>query len=875
MPGETATNFKGASAPTPAMRQYLEIKEGLKDAILFFRMGDFYEMFYEDAVTASRILGIALTSRDRTRKIPMCGLPYHAAKGYIKKLIAEGFRVAVCDQVEDPSKAKGIVRRAVTRVITPGTVLDDEMLDPTANNFIASISISKKKYGLSYMDISTGEFRVTEFDDAAVLCDELRRIGPLELLVDEGSEDVDFTGDASIKKITPLNNYDFDFSLNLERMRKHFATHSLDGFGFSGLTAGVEAAGALLNYIKETQRSELAHIKKCTPYFTGDFMVVDSTTRRNLEITGNLVSRGSKGTLFEVLDFTSTALGARRLKAWLARPLKDVDAIERRLNAVEELLEETLLSDRLRSGLSDVYDLERLTARVSLGVAAPRDLVSLKNSLKKVSLIKEAASLLSSPLLKELVEDIDSVDEAAALIDGALTDPPPHSVKDGGVIKKGFSAELDGLRETGSGGKDWITSLEAQERKRTGIGSLKVGYNRVFGYYIEITKTHLKNVPLEYTRKQTLVNAERYITPELKEWEFKILTAEERSLKLEAELFEALVKGLTPFTGRIARTAELISVLDALLSFASAAARFGYVKPVVNGCDEIIIEDGRHPVVEANSDEGFIPNDIRLDNGSAQIVILTGPNMAGKSTYLRQNALIVFMAQTGSFVPASRAVLGVVDRIFTRVGASDDLARGQSTFMVEMNETANILNNVTPRSLVILDEVGRGTSTFDGLSIAWAVVEYLHDHPEASAKTLFATHYHELTELSLTKERVKNYNMAVREWNGEIKFLRKVVAGEASSSYGIHVAKLAGLPDGVLTRAAEILKNLEEGELTDRGVPRLAQGVSREAEIRQTNLLGKKDELREEIKSIDVERTTPMEALAILNKLKGLIDDRI
>lgn len=855
------------------MRQYLDMKDEFTDAILFFRMGDFYEMFYDDAVVASRVLGIALTSRDRARKIPMCGLPYHAAKGYIKKLINEGFKVAVCEQVEDPSKARGVVKRSVTRVITPGTVLDTEMLDPSANNFIAAVSSNKKKCGFSYMDLSTGEFRLTEFSDPSLLMDELRRLRPLELLTGEGGDGLFSRPGPSIKKVTHLNNYDFDYTLNLERLKKHFAAHSLLGFGCGEFSAGVEAAGALLNYIKETQRSELPHIKRCIPYYPGDYMVVDSSTLRNLEITESINTGDKTDTLFEILDSTSTAMGCRRLKSWLARPLRDLKEIGRRLCGVEELLGESQVRDDLRELLKGVFDLERLTARVSLGVAGPRDLVSMKNSLKKVSLVKETASAFNAPILMELEADIDAVPDAVELIEAAVNDTPPVSIKDGGVIKKGFSVELDRLRDIGSGGKDWITALEAEERERTGIGSLKVGYNRVFGYYIEITKANLSGVPPEYTRKQTLVNAERFITPALKEWEEKILTAEEKSLRLEGELFKGLIEKLAPLSERISKSARSISMLDVLISFASQAERFSYVKPVVNDGEEIIIEGGRHPVVEARAPDGFIPNDLVLDNSSSQIIILTGPNMAGKSTYLRQNALIVLMAHAGSFVPAVKAVIGVVDRIFTRVGASDDLARGQSTFMVEMNETANILNNVTPKSLVILDEVGRGTSTFDGLSLAWAVVEYMHDSRRASAKTIFATHYHELTELTLTKERIKNYNMAVREWRGEIKFLRKIVPGEASSSYGIHVARLAGLPAPVIDRAGEILKNLETGEIAESGMPRLAEGAGHAKEVRQMNLLGKKDLLRDELRGVDVERTTPIEALSILHKLKGLIED--
>lgn len=854
------------SGLTPAMRQYLDIKAQNPDSILFFRMGDFYEMFFEDAKVASRLLGIALTARDREREVPMCGVPYHAAAGYIARLVREGHKVAVCEQMTDPSEAKGIVERAVTKVITPGIALEDELLDPKANNFIAALCLSKGSCGFSYMDVSTGEFRLTELKDACSALEEIKRLRPLELLIEQGQEEADLSG-LPVRKITPLGRYDFDQLEAAERLNKHFGTKTLDGFGCSGLIAPVRAAGALLGYIRNNQKTDLIHVRRLQPYFTGDFLILDSSTRRNLEIAHNLRDGGRDGTLLSVLDRTKTSMGARALKSWLLHPLKDACAITGRQDAVAELVEARELCSSLEDALSHVYDLERLIARVSLGAANPRDLSALKSSLEKIPLIKDYLKLLNSGMLRELDAGIDEVVEAAELIGRAITDSPPLSLKDGGVIRAGYSTELDELRRIGSGGKDWIAALEASERARTGINTLKVGYNRVFGYYIEITKSNIAGAPGDYIRKQTLVNAERFITPQLKEWEEKILGAEEKALKIEAMLFGGIINALKAHAERIQQTAASVAVLDCLLSLANAARELNYARPAVAEGDGIEIEGGRHPVVEANSRE-FVSNDLKL--GDNRVIILTGPNMAGKSTYLRQNALIVLMAQIGSFVPAASAKIGAVDRIFTRVGASDDLSRGQSTFMVEMSETANILNNATSKSFVILDEIGRGTSTFDGLSIAWAVVEHILE--KIGAKTLFATHYHELTELSLTKERVKNYNMAVKEWDDRIIFLKKVLPGGSSRSYGIQVARLAGIPAEVISRSKEILRNLETGELNEAGMPKLAARDDRSADKGQLSLLaGDSDPVHDELKSIDVDRVTPLEALTALHKMKELL----
>ncbi len=852
---------------TPAMRQYLEIKAQNSDAILFFRMGDFYEMFFDDAKLASRVLGITLTSRDKGRDIPMCGVPYHAAMPYIAKLVREGHKVAICEQVEDPLDAGGIVERAVVKVITPGVAFEDELLDPGTNNFIASVFLNGGKCGFSYMDASTGEFRLTELPGGSIE-DEIGRIRPLELLVQDSLRD-SFNGIGSIK-ITAMPKFDFDYHVSIERLKKHFGTQSLDGFGCTGMVEGTRAAGALLNYIKETRKAPLQHVKKCTPYHTHNYLMMDHSTRRNLEIIESSRTGGKEGSLLGLLDRTRTAMGSRKLKSWLLYPLKESSRIEARLDAVSGLVDDREARSFIQELLSEVYDIERLIVRVSLGSASPRDMVSLKHSLGKVPGLREILGNFKSTLLRELYSSIDCVDEAARIIDSAISDPAPAFVKDGGVIKEGYSAELDTLREIGSGGKDWIAKLEAGEKVKTGINSLKVGYNRVFGYYIEITRSNLSNVPADYIRKQTLVNAERFITPELKEWEEKILTAEEKAEELEAGLFSQIRDEVSKYSERVQKTAEAISTLDAIAALAQVSSEMNYVKPLIDDVDSIEIEGGRHPVVEAAGVDGFVSNDLTLD-GINRILILTGPNMAGKSTYLRQNALIVLLAQIGCFVPASRAKIGVVDRIFTRVGATDDLSRGQSTFMVEMNEAANILNNATDKSLIILDEIGRGTSTFDGLSIAWAIVEYIHDQPGVMAKTLFATHYHELTELSLTKEKVKNYNMAVKEREDKIIFLRKVLPGGSNRSYGIQVARLAGLPAGVIDRARVILKNLESGEILDSGIPRIAM---REDPVgKDKGLSVRIDPVREEIKGLDINNITPLQALNVLNKIKGMLND--
>jgi len=856
------------------MRQYLEIKAANPEAILFFRMGDFYEMFFEDAKLASTLLGIALTSRDREREIPMCGVPYHAASAYIAKLVKAGYGVAVCEQVTDPKDAKGLVQRAVARLITPGTALDDDILEPKANNFIASAYVASRRCGFAYMDASTGEFSVTELADPTMLVEEIRRLRPLEVVINEEAGGSIELGSTPVKKITALTAGYFDYRNCLERLTRHYEVASLDGFGLAGMSEGVSAAGALLAYVRDTQKSEAAHIRPCAPYLTNDWLVMDHSTCRNLELTENASTGSRSGTLLAVIDMTRTSMGARRLRSWLLHPLKDALRIAERHDAIDELLDKRSQRERLHGLLHEISDIERLIARVAMRRAGPRDLVSLKASLAVIPRIKSVAAYMETRLLRDYAGELDPCLDAVELIERSINPAPPPTLRDGGVIRSGYNAPLDELREISSGGKESIARIEAAERVATGIGSLKVGYNRVFGYYIEVTKANSAAMPAHYTRKQTLANAERFITPGLKEWEEKVLTAEDRALAIEAELFTGVLDALAHHINAVQSAAGKVATLDCLVSLTLAAEEMNYARPVIDDGDAIIIEAGRHPVVEHNVDGAFNANDLRLDASSDQIIILTGPNMAGKSTYLRQCALIVIMAQMDSFVPAGRAVIGLADRVFTRVGASDDLARGHSTFMVEMNETATILNNATSRSLVILDEIGRGTSTFDGLSIAWAVVEHLHDRAGVRPKTIFATHYHELTELSLTKERVKNYNMSVKEWAGRIIFLRKVVPGGASRSYGISVARLAGIPDPVITRAREILKTLESGELNSAGLPRLsAHGQGRMDMPRQLPLLTGPDELRETLRGVDVESTTPLEALKILARMKELAED--
>ncbi|MDO3376701.1 DNA mismatch repair protein MutS [Geoalkalibacter halelectricus] len=866
---------------TPMMRQYLEIKSQHPDAILFFRLGDFYEMFMEDAVTASRVLGLTLTSRNKgaVEQVPLCGIPYHSSQGYIARLIDNGFKVAICEQVEDPKDAKGIVKREVVQVVTPGLVVDSDNLQPKENNFLLALAVAEgEHFGLSCVDITTGVFRLTECRGMEELRSEISNLNPREILV--ADEELTATACGRLKPlfaerlINRLPEWVFEPDRARRLLLDFFGVANLQGFGCEHLHLGVRAAGAVLHYLQQTRQGALDHIRSLSPYACADYLILDAATRRNLELTATQGDGRKKGSLLGVMDRTLTAMGGRKLRHWINYPLNDAGQIRARLQAVGELRDKSMLRGDLRESLDGVYDLERLGARIAMAGAGAKDLVGLRTSLEKLPAILNLLGELEAPLLTHLAAAIDPLEDVRDLIAEALVDDPPFVLREGGLIRDGFNAELDELRLISREGKGWIARLEQQERERTGIGSLKVRYNKVFGYYIEITKTHLARVPEDYQRKQTLVNAERFITPALKEYENKVLGAEERIQALEYDLFQEVRAQVAVQGARLQATADALAELDVLLGLADLAHEADYVCPRIDESTVLHIEDGRHPVVERmNLGERFVPNDVLLDTEEHQLLIITGPNMAGKSTFMRQVALITLMAHLGSFVPARAARIGLVDRIFTRVGASDNLASGQSTFMVEMTETANILHNATTRSLIILDEIGRGTSTFDGVSIAWAVAEYLHDHAPVAAKTLFATHYHELADLALTCKRVKNWNVAVREWNDQVIFLRKIVKGGASHSYGIQVARLAGIPPAVVERAKEVLRNLEAGEFSAEGRPALARGRGRpQAPSPQLSLFDPgSDALRRKLEDIDVSVLTPLEALNVLDGLKKMV----
>lgn len=858
---------------TPMMQQYLQIKEQHKDALLFFRLGDFYELFFEDAITASKELEITLTGRDcgLEERAPMCGVPYHSVEGYIARLIDKGYKVAICEQLEDPSEAKGIVKRDVVRIITPGTLVETSMLDEKTNNYLISLYKGEESWGISIVDVSTGEFLVSQvaYDK---LIDELTRIQPSEIIIDEDLESNETELIGIIKKnlnmyVTPYHSWAYDKDTSYKCLLRHFNVHSLEGYGCEHMPYGIRAAGALIEYLSETQKNALQHINRIQTYHLDRYMILDFHTRRNLELVETMRSKQKKGSLLWLLDKTNTAMGGRLLKKWIQQPLTNPKKINKRLDAIEELTQNFFLMDELKDHLNLVYDLERLASKVCYGSVNARDLISLKESVKVLPDIKELLSKCTSDLLREIYEDLDPLEDIYSLIFESIIDNPPITIKEGNIIKDNFNAQLDHYRKALTEGKSWIASLELQEKDSTGIKNLKVGFNKVFGYYIEVTKSHLDKVPEHYIRKQTLVNAERYITPELKEVEDDILGAEEKSIKLEYDIFTQVRESIAKQVERIQNSANRIALLDSLWSLAKIALDNGYTKPTINNEGIIHIVDGRHPVVEKTLlHEQFVPNDAYLDMDENRIMIITGPNMAGKSTYMRQVALIVLMAQIGSFVPAEEATIGVVDRIFTRVGASDDLAAGQSTFMVEMSEVANILNNATPNSLLILDEIGRGTSTFDGLSIAWAVVEYICETKKIGAKTLFATHYHELTELEGQYEGVKNYKVAVKEYGDDIIFLRKIIKGSADRSFGIQVAKLAGLPIPVVERAKVILEQLEKSD---------AHNVQREdiPTHQLTFFDSSSAELENMLRKVDIVNTTPVEALNILNKIIEKIRD--
>ena len=866
---------------TPMMRQWHRFKREYSDAVLFFRAGDFYEMFHEDAVLAARELGITLTSRGREKgkPVPLAGVPYHAMETYLAKLVKRGYKVAICEQVEDPKQAKGVVKRDVVRVVTPGTLMEESLLEEKSNNYLAALLVNKGRAGIAYADLSTGEFACGEFQDEEEALNQLVAISPAECLIPESTSEELVERMRKLLRETFLNHVSetaFSPSMGRERLAEHFGVSSLEGFGVAELELGIACAGAVLGYLRETQKNALPHITKLRRLATRERMLLDAATLRHLEIVRNLRDGSTRATLLEVLDATATAMGARLLKRWLLHPLVSVAEIRKRLDAVEELYSDYLLREELREALGKVYDLERLNSRIASGSANARDLVALKNSLKAVPEIRDLLSTCKSELLEEILREMHPLEDLSERIELAIVDEPPASVREGGIIKPGHSEDLDKLREAATQGKRWIAELERRERKRTGIASLKVGYNSVFGYYIQVTKPNLHLVPSDYIRKQTLTNAERFVTPELKEKEALILGAQERSAKLEYELFTHIRDEAASRVKEIQTTASALARLDVLLSFARVASERDYVKPIVDESRVIDIREGRHPVVEVYQRE-FVPNDTHLDSAREGILIITGPNMAGKSTYLRQVALIVLLAQVGSFVPAREARIGVVDGIFTRVGASDDLATGRSTFMVEMQEAANILNNATRRSLVILDEIGRGTSTFDGLSIAWAVVEYLHER--IGAKALFATHYHHLTELEQLLPRVKNYHIAVREQGNDIIFLRRIMPGSIDKSYGIHVARLAGLPKEVIDNASQVLRRLEEEEVADDKIVakrlrkrRLAKVFSDPAQRTLFEVsAAEPSPVEEELRKLNPNEMTPLQALKTLFKLKEML----
>ncbi|WP_209464936.1 DNA mismatch repair protein MutS [Symbiobacterium terraclitae] len=867
-----------AAQATPMFAQYLQIKEQYPDCILFYRLGDFYETFMEDAELVARELELVLTGRDAGKglgRVPMAGIPYHAAEGYIARLIDKGYKVAICDQLEDPKLARGLVKRDVTRVVTPGTLVEPRLLPEKANNFLAAVAWSKAGFGLAVVDLSTGEFAAAQLngaDSLRQLLEEIGRLEPREVILEPGlASEPSVTGplkNAGIA-VSPFDGRHFNHQAAYRRLTQHFGTSSLAGFGCEHLELATRAAGAALAYLAEMHRSSLSHVSGLAVYYPGDYMVLDPATRRNLELTRSLRDGGRRGTLLWVVDRTVTAMGARMLKGWLERPLLDLAQIQARHAAVAELVNKPVLRADLRAMLQDVHDLERLAGRVAVGTANARDLVALKASLVALPSIRVVMEEVTAPRLVELRDRLDMLDDVRDLIEQAIADEPPVALTEGGLLKDGFHPEVDELRRIARDGKAWIAQVEARERERTGIKSLKIGYNKVFGYYLSVTRANLALVPADYIRKQTLANEERFITPELKELEEKVLHAGERLMSLEYELFLEIRQQVAAEITRIQRSARAVAELDALASFAEVASLYGYCQPLMDRSTVLELRGARHPVLERVMPEGtFVPNDLLVDTAENRLLLITGPNMGGKSTVMRQAALAVILAQAGSFVPAEAAHIGLVDRVFTRVGASDDLATGQSTFMVEMTEVANILHAATERSLVVLDEVGRGTATFDGLSIAWAITEHIHQH--IGCRTLFATHYHELCELEGLLPGVKNYSVAVMEKGEEIIFLRKLVRGGADRSYGIQVGRLAGLPSTVVERAREILATLEqqEGERKSRREA-AAQKLRRQPPVQLTFFEPKKDPVVEELLGLNVMALTPIEALNVLYQLQA------
>ena len=855
---------------TPMMKQYMEIKKQHMDKIVFFRLGDFYEMFFDDAIIASKVLEITLTGRDcgMDERAPMCGIPYHAADTYISKLIENNYKIAICEQVEDPALAKGIVKREVIKIITPGTVTSSIMLDDKKNNYLTSIYKSETYVGLCYVDLSTGEFNSTVIDNKRwnFVVDEINRLNPSEVLMNTDDQTIS----SIYKNSTILDKRYYNLDECRQRLKIQFNVEAIEGLGLD-TEAAIKASGSLLLYLDETQKNSLSNINRIKTYNITNYMILDKNTRRNLELSETIRDRSKKGSLLSILDKTNTSMGARLLRQWLEKPLLSVEEINNRLDAVEELYNKFLMREELKEYLKSVYDIERLGSRIALGTANAKDLISFKNSLANLPNIKIVLSNFNSFILDNLHRNLDDLTDLYDLIDKSINEEAPYSLKEGNLIKDGYNEDIDKCREASRNGKQWIIELEQKERQRTGIKSLKIGYNKIFGYYIEVTKANIDSVPEDYIRKQTLANAERYITPELKELEEIVLHSDEKLIDLEYEIFVAIRKEVAGHIRRIQDTAHAIAILDCLCSYAEISQNNGYVKPIIGDFDTIEIREGRHPVVEAQSMmSGFVPNDALMDCEYNRLLIITGPNMAGKSTYMRQIALIVLMAQIGCFVPASYAKIGIVDRIFTRIGASDDLASGQSTFMVEMTELANIINSATKKSLVVLDEIGRGTSTFDGLSIAWASIEYISDKSKLGCKTLFATHYHELTELENRIPGIKNYYIAVEEKGKDIIFLRKIKRGSISGSYGIHVARLAGIPEEILERAYEILEVIDIKEknakikINARSNKKEKRNISEELNLFNYAIY----ELAEDIKNIDVNNITPIEALNKLNILK-------
>lgn len=875
-------------ALSPMMKEYMKTKEEYKDCILFYRLGDFYEMFFEDALTVTKELEITLTGKDcgLEERAPMCGVPYHAAETYIKRLIEKGYKVAICEQVEDPKLAKGLVKREVIRVVTPGTTLDAASLDESKNNYLMSIVSLEDHFGCAIADITTGDCFLTEVDKPSKLLDEINKFVPAEIICNDAffvsGIDTDDLKDRLGICIYALDSWYFDDELCRRTLKEHFHVSAIEGLGIKDYDSGIIAAGALFSYLTETQKTALSHMTAIRPYSADTYMLIDSSSRRNLELVETLREKQKRGSLLWVLDKTKTAMGARTLRSFVEQPLIDAQEINRRLEAVEELNKKPMLRDEIREYLNPVYDLERLISRISYQSANPRDMVAFASSLEMIPYIKQILNDFESPLLMQINEDMDALADVTDLIKRAICDEPPLAQKDGGIIREGFHEDVDKFRRSRTDGKKWLSELEAKERERTGIKNLKIKFNRVFGYSLEVTNSFKELVPDNYVRKQTLANAERYITQELKELEDLILGAEDKLYALEYELFCKVRDTVGEEVLRIQKTAKAVAALDVFASLALVAERNNYVKPKINQNGVLDIKNGRHPVVEQMIEHDmFIANDTYLDNQKKRISIITGPNMAGKSTYMRQSALIVLMAQIGSFVPAEKANIGIVDRIFTRVGASDDLASGQSTFMVEMTEVANILRNATSRSLLILDEIGRGTSTFDGLSIAWAVVEHISNTKLCGAKTLFATHYHELTELEGKLPGVNNYCIAVKEKGDDIVFLRKIVKGGADKSYGIQVAKLAGVPDSVINRAKELVEELSNADITaavkDLTAPKKKQKiVYDQVDMAQMSLFDtvQDNDIVEEIKGLDLSNLTPMEAMNILYNLQNKIKNR-